>query len=37
LLLGVGVTRWLELLFPAWVMLFSLDTLYASFKRGSAS
>jgi len=37
LLLGVEVTRWLELLFPVWVMLFSLDTLFVSFKRGKSS
>lgn len=32
LLLGIDVTRWVEVLFPLWVLLFSLDTLVASFK-----
>jgi hypothetical protein len=28
LLLGIGLTRWVELLFPLWIMLFSLNTLF---------
>jgi hypothetical protein len=32
LLLGIGVTRWVELAFPFWVVLFSLDTLVVRFK-----
>jgi len=31
LLLGIDLTRWVELLFPIWVLLFSLDTLVESF------
>jgi len=33
LLLGIEVSRWVEVLFPLWVLLFSLDTLLESFKR----
>lgn len=33
LLLGTGVTRWVELLFPLWTLFLSLDTLVVSFKR----
>jgi hypothetical protein len=36
LLLGVELSRWVEVLFPLWVLLFSLDTLVESFK-GRAS
>jgi len=36
LLLGVQLSRWVEVLFPLWVLLFSLDTLVESFK-GRAS
>ncbi len=36
LLLGIGYTRWVQLLFPVWVLLFSLDTLVVSFKGGRA-
>lgn len=32
LLLGIGLTKWVEVLFPLWVLLFSLDTLVFSFK-----
>ena len=32
LLLGIGVTRWVELLFPLWVVLFSVDTLLVSWR-----
>ena len=37
LLLGVELTRWVEVLFPFWVLLFSLDTLIVSFKGGRAT
>jgi len=36
LLLGIGVTLWVELLFPLWVLLLSLVILVASFKEGRA-
>jgi len=36
LLMGVEFTRWVELLFPLWVLLLSLDTLVESFKKGRA-
>jgi len=36
LLLGIDFTQWVEVLFPIWVMLFSLDTLVVSFKGGRA-
>ncbi|MEG9435439.1 hypothetical protein JAO29_04580 [Edaphobacter sp. HDX4] len=32
LLVGIEVTRWVALLFPLWVLMFSLDTLVLSFK-----
>jgi hypothetical protein len=32
LLLGIDLTRWVEVLFPIWVMLFSLDTLVVSLR-----
>jgi hypothetical protein len=28
LLLVAGITPWIELIFPAWIPLFSLDTLF---------
>ena len=31
LLLAVEITPWLELIFPAWILVFSLDTLVRSF------
>jgi hypothetical protein len=34
LLLGINVTRWVELLFPLWILLLSIETLFESFKRG---
>jgi hypothetical protein len=34
LLLGVEISRWVEVLFPLWVLFFSLDTLVESFKGG---
>jgi hypothetical protein len=34
LLLGLGFTKWAELVFPLWIMLFSLETLFVSFRRG---
>src|SRR5271154_1642224 len=34
LLLGIDVNRWVEVLFPIWVLLFSLETLIVSFKGG---
>jgi len=33
LLLGIEVSRWVEVLFPLWVLLFSLDTLLGSLKK----
>jgi hypothetical protein len=34
LLFGIGITPWVQLLFPAWILLVSIDTLVASFRRG---
>jgi hypothetical protein len=36
LLLVVGVTPWVELLFPLWILLLSVDTLAESFRSGGA-
>jgi hypothetical protein len=33
LLLGIDLTRWVEVLFPAWILLLSLHILAESFKR----
>jgi hypothetical protein len=33
---GIRVTRWVEVLFPLWVLLFGLDTLVESFRGGRA-
>jgi hypothetical protein len=33
LLLAIDVTPWVELLFPLWILLLSLDTLVASMGR----
>jgi len=30
LLIGVGISAWLELLFPAWIMALSLDMLISA-------
>jgi hypothetical protein len=32
LLVGIEITRWVAVLFPLWVLMFSLDTLVLSFK-----
>jgi hypothetical protein len=37
LLLGIEVTRWVALLFPLWILMFSLDTLVFSFNRDRAA
>ena len=37
LLLVAGVTPWIELIFPAWILLFSLDTLIRSLGEGRAA
>lgn len=36
LLLVVGVTPWVELLFPLWILLLSVDTLAEGFRPGCA-
>ena len=36
LLLTIGVTPWVELLFPLWILLLSVDTLVESFRLGRA-
>jgi hypothetical protein len=36
LLVGVGITPWVELLFPLWILALSLDILWASFRASSA-
>src|SRR5262245_47557190 len=35
LLLAIGITLWAELLFPLWILLFSLDTLVRSLAGGA--
>jgi hypothetical protein len=35
LLLAIGITLWVELLFPLWILLFSLDTLVRSLAGGA--
>ena len=37
LLLVAGITPWVELIFPAWILLFSLDTLIKSLGEGRAA
>lgn len=37
LLFVIDVTPWVELLFPFWIFLLSLDTLVASFRRGEST
>jgi hypothetical protein len=37
LLFGIGVTPWVQLIFPAWILLVSVDTLVASFRRGRST
>ena len=36
LLLAVDITPWLELAFPAWILLFSVDTLFRSLGKGTS-
>jgi hypothetical protein len=36
LLLVAGITPWVELIFPAWILLFSLDTLIRNLGEGRA-
>jgi hypothetical protein len=36
LLVGVGITPWVELLFPLWILALSLDILLAGFRASSA-
>jgi hypothetical protein len=36
LLVGIGITPWVELLFPLWILALSLDILWAGFKASSA-
>jgi hypothetical protein len=36
LLVGVGISAWVELLFPAWILALSLDILVAG-RRASSS
>ena len=36
LLVAVGITPWVELLFPLWILALSLDILWASFRASSA-
>jgi len=36
LLVGIGVTPWVELLFPVWILALSLDILLASLRASSA-
>jgi hypothetical protein len=33
LLVGVGISPWVELLFPAWILALSIDVLAASLRR----
>jgi hypothetical protein len=37
LLLAAGITPWVELIFPAWILLLSLDTLIRSLGEGRAA
>ena len=37
LLLVAGITPWIELIFPAWILLFSLDTLIRSLGKRRAA
>ena len=34
LLFGIGITPWVQLIFPAWILLVSIDTLVVSLRRG---
>jgi hypothetical protein len=36
LLIGIGISPWVELLFPAWILALSLDFLLAGFRASSA-
>jgi hypothetical protein len=36
LLVGIGITPWVELLFPAWILALSLDILSAGSRAASA-
>jgi len=36
LLVGIGITPWVELLFPLWILALSLDILWAGFRGSSA-
>lgn len=37
LLVGIGITPWVELLFPLWILALSLDVLLAGFRASSGS
>jgi hypothetical protein len=37
LFIGIGVSRWLELLFPLWILALSLDILFAGYRTSSGS
>ena len=37
LLVGTGLTRWVELLFPLWVLLLSVDILWRSRRSGPSA
>jgi len=37
LLVSVGLTLWAELLFPAWILLLSVDMLRAGLRRSAAA
>jgi hypothetical protein len=36
LMVGIGITQWVELLFPLWILALSLDILFADFRASSA-
>ena len=36
LLVGIGITQWVELLFPLWILALSLDVLLAGFRTAPA-
>jgi hypothetical protein len=36
LLIGIGISPWVELVFPAWILALSLDILMASLRGSSA-